>query len=87
MTVSDTAIDRQISQVKQENQLSDAQFEEILQNRGMTMEAYRDNVGRSLLLSKIATAEVRSRLVVTEEEEIREAYEQQKKSDSALRAN
>lgn len=77
VTVSDTAIDRQISQVKQENQLSDAQFEEILQNRGMTMEAYRDNVGRSLLLSKIATAEVRSRLVVTEEE-IREAYEQQK---------
>ncbi len=77
VTVTNEAIDRQISQVQQENKLSDAQFEEILQNRGLTMEAYRENIGRSLLLSKIVTSEVRSRLVVTEEE-LREAYEQQK---------
>lgn len=77
VTVTDASIDRQISQVKEENQLSDAQFEEILQNRGLTFELYRENISRSLMLSKLVTAEVRSRLVVTEEE-LREAYEQQK---------
>lgn len=77
VTVTDQAVDRQVNQVKQENQLGDAQFEEILQSRGLTMEAYRENIRRSLLLSKLVTAEVRSRLVVTEEE-LRKAYEQQK---------
>ncbi len=77
LTVSDEAIEQQVRQVKQENQLTDEQFEEIIQSRGMSLETYRENISRSLLLSQVSTNEVRSRLVVTEEE-LREAYEQQK---------
>ncbi len=76
ITVKESEIDRQVNQLKAENNLTDAQFEEVLQGRGITLEAYREQVGRSLLLTKVVNYEVRSRLVITETE-LQEAYEQQ----------
>lgn len=77
ISVEEADIDRQVERLKAENQLSDAQFEEILQSRGMTVEEYRAQVRRTLLLSKVVNFEVRSRLAITETE-LQEAYEQQR---------
>ncbi len=76
ITVAEADIDRQVEQLKESNQLTDAQLEEILQSRGLTVEAHREQIGRSLLISRVVNFEVQSRLVITEEE-LQEAYEQQ----------
>ena len=74
MKVEDAEIDRQVRQLKDANQLTDAQLDDILQSRGLTVEMHREQISRSLLLSKVINYEVRSRLVVTEAE-LQEAYE------------
>lgn len=56
--------------------MTDAQLEEILQSRGLTIEAHREQISRSLLLRRVVTFEVQSRLVITEAE-LQEAYQQQ----------
>ena len=76
MEVEASEIDRQVQQLKEGNQLTDAQFEEILQSRGLTVETHRDQIRRSLLLTKVVNYEVHSRLAVTESE-LQEAYEKQ----------
>ncbi|ETW99046.1 MAG: hypothetical protein ETSY1_16445 [Candidatus Entotheonella factor] len=76
MTVQESEIDRQVEQLKEDNQLTDDQLEEILQSRGLTLEAHREQISRSLLLTKVVNFEVQSRLVITETE-LQEAYEQQ----------
>lgn len=76
ITVQEADIDRQVNQLKEANQLTDAQLEDILQSRGLTMEAHREQIRRSLLVSKVVNFEVQSRLVITEAE-LREAYKRQ----------
>ncbi|WP_089936578.1 peptidylprolyl isomerase [Candidatus Entotheonella palauensis] len=75
ITVQESEVDRQVDRLKEDNQLTDAQLEEILQSRGLTLEAHREQISRSLLLTKIVNFEVQSRLVITEAE-LQEAYEQ-----------
>jgi peptidyl-prolyl cis-trans isomerase SurA len=76
ISVQESEIDRQVAQLKEANQLTDAQFEEILQSRGLTVEAHREQIRRSLLLTKVVNYEVQSRLVITESE-LQEAYKEQ----------
>jgi peptidyl-prolyl cis-trans isomerase SurA len=76
ISVQPAEIDRQVEQLKEANQLTDAQLEEILQSRGLTTEAHREQISRSLLLSKLVNFEVQSRLVITEAE-LQEAYKKQ----------
>jgi len=77
ITVPESDIDSQISQLKEANQLTDAQLEEILQSRGLTIEAHREQISRSLLVTKLVNYEVQSRLVITDDE-LQEAYTHQK---------
>ncbi len=74
--VDESDIDRQIEQLKEANQLTDEQLEEILQSRGLTIEAHREQISRSLLVTRVVNFEVQSRLVITESE-LQEAYEKQ----------
>jgi parvulin-like peptidyl-prolyl isomerase len=76
IAVQPADVDRQVEQLKEANQLTDAQLEEILQSRGLTTEAHREQISRSLLLTKVVNFEVQSRLVITEAE-LQEAYKQQ----------
>lgn len=76
VTVNEAEVDRQIEQLKEANQLTDAQLEEILRSRGLTVEAHREQINRSLLITRVVNFEVQSRLIITEEE-LLEAYEQQ----------
>jgi parvulin-like peptidyl-prolyl isomerase len=64
-----------MERLKEENQVSDAQLQDLLQSRGMTLASYRKQIQESLLVSKVVNVEVRSRLVILETE-LQEAYEQ-----------
>lgn len=77
ITVQEADIDRQVKQLKEANHLTDAQFEEILRSRGLTIEEHREQIRRSLLVTKLVNFEVQSRLVITEDE-LQKAYEQQR---------
>jgi peptidyl-prolyl cis-trans isomerase SurA len=73
LRVSDEDINRQIDTLKQQNQLADEQFLQLLKSRGMTLETYKKQVYEGLLVAKVVNAEVRSRLTVLDSE-LQEAY-------------
>ncbi|GIX46600.1 MAG: chaperone SurA [Candidatus Tectimicrobiota bacterium] len=73
LKVSDDEVAAQVQAVKEESHLSDAELERMLQSRGLTMEVYRQRIREGLLIAKAINAEVRSRLVI-DEEELRQAY-------------
>ena len=75
LQASEEDVNFHMERLKEDNQLSDAQLQDMLQSRGMTMESYRKQIRESLLVSKVVNAEVRSRLVILETE-LQEAYEQ-----------
>ena len=74
MTVGDDEIDRQIDALTADNQISREQLEQLLQNRGMTLDTYRQQIREGLLVTKVVNAEVRSRLIILDGE-LQEAYE------------
>ena len=75
LQASEEDVNFHMERLKEDNQLSDAQLQDMLQSRGMTMESYRKQIRESLLVSKVVNVEVRSRLVILETE-LQEAYEQ-----------
>jgi parvulin-like peptidyl-prolyl isomerase len=75
LQASEEDVNFHMERLKEDNRLSDAQLQDMLQSRGMTMESYRKQIRESLLVSKVVNVEVRSRLVVLETE-LQEAYEQ-----------
>jgi peptidyl-prolyl cis-trans isomerase SurA len=77
LQVSDEDIAYHIETLKRQNQISTEQLGQILQSRGMTLEAYREQVREGLLVAKVVNAEVRSRLVVLDTE-LQEAYQQRR---------
>ena len=79
--VTEAEVDAQIAQFKEQNQISDAEFEQMLASRGISMEAYRKQIRDNLLISRVVNIEVRSRLAI-EETELREAYQKQQENYS-----
>ena len=79
MSVSDDEIDRQVDALKEQNQISDDQLVQMLKSRGMTLEAYRQQIREGLLVTKVVNAEVRSRLIILDSE-LQEAYEAREES-------
>ena len=73
MSVSTDEIDRQVDALKEQNQISDDQLEQMLKSRGMTLESYRQQIREGLLVTKVVNAEVRSRLLIVDSE-LQEAY-------------
>ena len=68
LKASDDDVTYHVSRLKEENQINDEQLSELLESRGMTLEMYRKQIYESLLVSKVVNAEVRSRLVILEDE-------------------
>lgn len=73
LQVSDDDVTYHIDRLKEQNQISEAQLEQMLESRGLTIETYRQQVREGLLVAKVVNAEVRSRLVVMDTE-LREEY-------------
>ena len=74
MGVSTDEIDRQVDALKEQNQISDDQLEQMLKSRGMTLASYRQQIREGLLVTKVVNAEVRSRLIILDSE-LQEAYD------------
>jgi peptidyl-prolyl cis-trans isomerase SurA len=73
LRVSDEDVAYHIETLKKQNQISDEQLRQMLESRGLTLEAYRQQIREGLLVAKVVNAEVRSRLVVLDTE-LREMY-------------
>jgi peptidyl-prolyl cis-trans isomerase SurA len=76
LSVSEEEVTYHVDRLKEQNQITDEQLQQMLQSRGLTLEAYREQVRRGLLVGKVVNAEVRSRLVILDSE-LEEAYRQQ----------
>lgn len=74
LRVTEEDVTQQIETLKQQNQLSEEQFTQLLSMRGLTLEAYRKQIAETILISKVVNAEVRSRLTVLDTE-LQTAYE------------
>ncbi len=66
--VSDEEIDHFIENLKRQNGLSDEKLAEMVRAQGLTMEEYRQRVAEQIKRIKLIQAQVRGRLVITEEE-------------------
>ncbi len=85
LTVPDDVVDDYIENFKKANNLDDASFLKLLKDWGITLEGYREEVRRRILISKVVNLEVKSRIAVPEEE-VREYYDNHKDQQYLLPA-
>lgn len=74
ITVSALEVDQALSNVRQQNGLSEDDFWQAVRQQGFTPKQYRDDVRKQLLRLKVINQKVRTRVNVTEDE-VREAYD------------
>jgi peptidyl-prolyl cis-trans isomerase SurA len=68
ITVSKQEVDAAIERVKQANRLTDETFRQAILEQGMSMEEYRDHMREQITRSHLLDLEVKSRIVVTDED-------------------
>lgn len=68
ITVSDAAVDRSIERIKAVNNLSDEDLKRVLDMEGVTYETYRQQIKTQMLQSRLVNIEVKSKIVVTDED-------------------
>ena len=66
--VDDETLNRTISNIAAENQVSLTQFREILEQDGYRFEQFRENIRNEITLSRLRQRQVENRIVVTEKE-------------------
>ncbi|MCI5140865.1 MAG: hypothetical protein D3909_03875 [Candidatus Electrothrix sp. ATG1] len=76
ISVTETEIDRAQEQVLQRNNFSDEDFRRELQKMGLSTSQYRETLREQILRSKLINYEVRSKIVIPDEE-IQKYFEQQ----------
>ncbi len=67
ITVSEDEINKAIANVEDSNNIPAGQLLDIIKARGMNVNRYKENLRDRLLISKLTNAEVRSKLLVSEE--------------------
>ncbi len=77
LSVPDEVIDNYIENFMKENHLDNDSFDKLLKDWGITLDAYKEEVRRRILISKVVNLEVKSRIAVPEEE-AREYYDKHK---------
>lgn len=68
INVDDAEVDRTIERIKQANSFTDEDLREYLEKEQMSMEDYRAKIKEQVLRSRLVNYEVKSRIVITEEE-------------------
>ena len=66
--VDDDQIDSTIENIKKANAFTDEDLRRFLEKENMTMEEYRDKIREQVLRTRLVNYEVKSRIVVTDEE-------------------
>jgi len=74
INVSDTAIDNAVENVKKAKSLSQEEFEYALEQEGLTLKEYRENIKKQILQSKLINRAVKSKVIITESD-IKKLYE------------
>ena len=75
--VSDAEAEEAINDIKKKYNMTDEKLSESLKKEGFTLKEYRKNLSEQIILSKIVSMEVRSRVFVSESD-IEEYYEYNK---------
>lgn len=68
ITVSNEEIDEAIERIKKKYSLDDTTFLETLKKERFTLSSYRKALSEQIMITKVVSQEVRSRVVVTEDE-------------------
>ncbi len=77
LTVDDEMVDKQIDQLRKDNNLEDdAAFEQALKGAGLTVDALRERYRQSMLMQRAAQGEITATEIT--EEEVRQRYEANK---------
>lgn len=71
ITVADDEISAYVEEIKRENDVDDAGFEELLQGRGLTLEEYYSQVRSDIVRARVISASVRSKFSVSDEDVLR----------------
>jgi len=74
LQVDETQIDNTIETIKKANSFTDEDLRRFLEQEDMTMEQYRDTIREQVLRSRLVNYEVKSKIVITDEE-IQNYYE------------
>jgi peptidyl-prolyl cis-trans isomerase SurA len=75
ISVSDKEVDTAIERIKESRAITDEELRNALATQGMTYEEYRRQTKQQILRAKLVNREVRSKIVITEED-IKEYYDQ-----------
>lgn len=68
-------VDAYLAEVKRQNNLSETQFKELLQSKGVRLEDYRQEIEREIIKSRVLQSRVRSKVQVMDED-IQAFYEE-----------
>ena len=66
--ISEEQIDQAIERIKEKNYFTDEDLRLALAKDGLTIEAYRDKIKEEILRTRLVNFEVRSKIVITEED-------------------
>ncbi|MCG8472256.1 MAG: SurA N-terminal domain-containing protein [Desulfobacterales bacterium] len=76
--IGEAEVDRAIERVKSSNQMTDDTLRKQLKAQGISYDAYRDEIRGQLLRNRLVSYEVKSKIVITDED-IQNYYEAHKK--------
>ena len=68
ISVSDTEVDNRIDQVRQQRNLSQEDFQRLLDKQGMTLTEYKERIREEIKKNRVLSSMVRQKVVVTEKE-------------------
>ncbi len=77
LDVPDEVVEDYIKNFKKDNNLTDEDFQRLLKEWGISLDAYKREIKRRILISKLVNLEVKSHIAVPEEE-VKEYYEKNK---------
>jgi peptidyl-prolyl cis-trans isomerase SurA len=81
LSVGPDEVDRAMEEVKHQNKLDDATFQEALKQQGFSPESYRKNLKRQILELKVLNTAVRSRVSVSDDE-VKQFYQQNERQQA-----
>lgn len=68
ISVSEETVDTTIEEIKKRNYMTDADLQEQIRSEGLTMEEYRQQVRDQILRGRLVNREVKSKIVITDED-------------------
>lgn len=84
VSVSEKEIDAAIERMKEANLLTDEKLRQALAQQGLSMEQYREQMKDQILRTKLLSIEVKSKIVITDEE-IKSHYEKHAEKYGGIR--